>query len=57
MGQDYVMWQDLGINLENHDCLLKALADIYQQIYLSQENRPEGMKYLILLSQRHMGLE
>jgi benzoyl-CoA reductase/2-hydroxyglutaryl-CoA dehydratase subunit BcrC/BadD/HgdB len=55
MGQDYIsMWQDLGINLENHDCLLKALADIYQQIYLSQENRPEGMKYFdFVISEAH----
>uniref|UniRef100_A0A7V6CDZ2 2-hydroxyacyl-CoA dehydratase n=1 Tax=Thermodesulfobacterium geofontis TaxID=1295609 RepID=A0A7V6CDZ2_9BACT len=55
MDQDYIsMWQNLGIDLENHDCLLKALADFYQQIYLSQENRPEGMKYFdFVISEAH----
>ncbi|WP_028841250.1 double-cubane-cluster-containing anaerobic reductase [Thermodesulfobacterium hveragerdense] len=55
MGEDYVkMWKNLGIDLENHDCLLKALAGFYQQIYLSQENRPEGMKYFdFVVSEAH----
>jgi benzoyl-CoA reductase/2-hydroxyglutaryl-CoA dehydratase subunit BcrC/BadD/HgdB len=55
MGEDYVkMWENLGIDLENHDCLLKALAGFYQQIYLSQENRPEGMKYFdFVVSEAH----
>jgi benzoyl-CoA reductase/2-hydroxyglutaryl-CoA dehydratase subunit BcrC/BadD/HgdB len=55
MGEDYIkMWENLGIDLENHDCLLKALAGFYQQIYLSQENRPEGMKYFdFVVSEAH----
>ncbi|WP_022854838.1 double-cubane-cluster-containing anaerobic reductase [Thermodesulfobacterium thermophilum] len=55
MGEDYIkMWENLGIDLENHDCLLKALAEFYQQIYLSQENRPEGMKYFdFVVSEAH----
>ena len=39
------MWQELGINLEQHDVLLNALLPIYQEIYLSQENRPQGMGF------------
>jgi len=39
------MWTDLGINLERHDILLNALGPIYQDIYLSQNNRPEGMGF------------
>jgi hypothetical protein len=39
------MWQNLGLDLEKHDNLLKVLSDLYQQIYLTQSNRPEGMKY------------
>ncbi len=39
------MWTDLGIDLERHDALLNALGPIYQEIYLSQKNRPEGMGF------------
>lgn len=39
------MWEALGLNLEAHDQLLNALPGIYQDIYLDQENRPEGMDY------------
>ncbi len=39
------MWADLGIDLEQHDVLLNALGPIYQEIYLSQRNRPEGMGF------------
>jgi len=39
------MWTDLGIDLERHDALLNALGTIYQEIYLSQRNRPEGMGF------------
>lgn len=39
------MWKELGINLEQHDVLLNALLPIYQEIYLSQQNRPQGMGF------------
>jgi len=39
------MWQELGLDLENHDKLLQALPEIYASIYLSQEGRPTGMRY------------
>lgn len=39
------MWSDLGIDLKGHDALLSVLGDAYQSIFLSQKNRPEGMKY------------
>jgi len=39
------MWEDLGIDIEKHDALLKVLPAIYQNVYLSQANRPKGMKY------------
>ena len=39
------MWTDLGIDLERHDKLLNALGPIYQEIYLSQKGRPEGMGF------------
>ncbi len=40
------MWKELGIDLERHDLLMQALGKIYGDIYLKQENRPEGMGYL-----------
>ncbi|MCL4459164.1 MAG: 2-hydroxyacyl-CoA dehydratase family protein [Chloroflexi bacterium] len=39
------MWTDLGIDLERHDALLNALPSLYEEIYLSQKNRPMGMAY------------
>jgi benzoyl-CoA reductase/2-hydroxyglutaryl-CoA dehydratase subunit BcrC/BadD/HgdB len=39
------MWTDLGIDLQRHDILLDALGPIYQEIYLSQRDRPEGMGF------------
>lgn len=39
------MWAEMGIDLERHDALLKALEPAYRQIYLSQNNRPVGMEF------------
>ncbi len=39
------MWQELGLDLGMHDALLGGLGQAYQNIYLTQKNRPEGMKY------------
>lgn len=39
------MWKELGIDLESHDALLNGLGPVYQEIYLSQKNRPEGMGF------------
>lgn len=39
------MWESLGLNMEAHDALMSALPPIYQEIYLNQPNRPEGMGY------------
>jgi len=52
---DYTdMWTNLGIDLEAHDRLMKTLGQFYGDIYLSQTNRPEGMKYLdFVLSEIH----
>lgn len=46
MAEDYrEMWSSLGLNLDAHDGLLAVLSDAYRNIYLSQKNRPKGMKY------------
>ena len=44
---DYTaMWESLGLDLEAHDELLQVLGAAYADVFLSQENRPQGMEYL-----------
>ncbi len=52
---DYTqMWSDLGLDLKGHDTLLAVLGGAYQDIFLSQKNRPEGMKYFdFVMSEVH----
>jgi benzoyl-CoA reductase/2-hydroxyglutaryl-CoA dehydratase subunit BcrC/BadD/HgdB len=52
---DYTkMWSDLGLDLKAHDELLSMLGRAYQDIFLSQKNRPEGMKYFdFVMSEVH----
>jgi len=46
MTTDYrKMWTDLGVDLKRHDTLLNALSLIYEEVYLSQKNRPKGMGF------------
>ncbi len=42
------MWTDLGIDLERHDALLKALPPIHEEIYLSQKARSEVVEFFNL---------
>lgn len=55
MSEDYrKMWADLGLDLEAHDALLAILGKAYQDIYLMQNNRPEGMSYFdFVMSEVH----
>ena len=55
MGEDYrEMWKDLGLDLAGHDALLGVLVGAYQDIFLSQKNRPEGMGYFdFVMSEVH----
>jgi benzoyl-CoA reductase/2-hydroxyglutaryl-CoA dehydratase subunit BcrC/BadD/HgdB len=52
---DYTqMWSDLGLDLAGHDALLSVLGGAYQDIFLSQKRRPEGMKYFdFVMSEVH----
>jgi benzoyl-CoA reductase/2-hydroxyglutaryl-CoA dehydratase subunit BcrC/BadD/HgdB len=52
---DYTqMWLDLGLDLKAHDALLSVLEGAYQDIFLSQKDRPEGMKYFdFVMSEVH----
>ncbi len=48
------MWESLGLNLKSHDALLNVLGKAYQDIYLAQKNRPEGMGYFdFVMSEVH----
>ena len=38
------LWQKLGMDLENM-MYYEVLPQLYGGVYLSQENRPEGMNY------------
>ncbi|MDD7389241.1 MAG: double-cubane-cluster-containing anaerobic reductase [Lachnospiraceae bacterium] len=43
---DYVeMWKNLGMDLDKHDNLCAVLPEAFGDVYLSQENRPEGMGF------------
>jgi Benzoyl-CoA reductase/2-hydroxyglutaryl-CoA dehydratase subunit, BcrC/BadD/HgdB len=55
MSEDYRnMWKNLGLDLTAHDALLEVLSKGYQDIYLAQKNRPEGMKYFdFVMSEVH----
>jgi benzoyl-CoA reductase/2-hydroxyglutaryl-CoA dehydratase subunit BcrC/BadD/HgdB len=55
MSEDYRgMWEDLGLDLAGHDALLGVLGGAYQDIFLSQKNRPEGMGYFdFVMSEVH----
>ena len=39
------MWKDLGMDLDVHDQLCQVLPTAFGDVYLSQENRPEGMGF------------
>jgi benzoyl-CoA reductase/2-hydroxyglutaryl-CoA dehydratase subunit BcrC/BadD/HgdB len=55
MSEEYQqMWRDLGLDLAAHDALLEVLGKGYQDIFLSQADRPEGMEYFnFVLSEVH----
>lgn len=55
MSQDYQeMWSDLGLDLEAHDALLSVLENGYSDVFMTQQNRPEGMQYFdFVMSEVH----
>lgn len=55
MSEDYrSMWESLGLDLAAHDALLEVLGKGYQDIYLAQKDRPEGMGYFdFVMSEVH----
>jgi len=55
MASDYEqMWKDLGLDLAAHDSLLQILGKGYQDVFLSQPDRPQGMDYFnFVMSEVH----
>lgn len=55
MSENYrPMWKDLGLDLEAHNALLEVLGSGYNDIYMSQKDRPEGMGYFdFVMSEVH----
>ncbi len=48
------LWHELGMDIDAHDSLLEVLNQSYQEIYLSQKNRPETMRYFdFVMSEVH----
>jgi benzoyl-CoA reductase/2-hydroxyglutaryl-CoA dehydratase subunit BcrC/BadD/HgdB len=48
------MWSGLELDLKSHDALLSVLSGAYQEIFLSQNDRPAGMKHFdFVMSEVH----
>jgi benzoyl-CoA reductase/2-hydroxyglutaryl-CoA dehydratase subunit BcrC/BadD/HgdB len=48
------MWTDLGLDLEKHDALMEVLGAAYGDIFMTQQNRPDGMGYFdFVMSEVH----
>ncbi len=54
MSDYHEMWSRLGLDLKTHDAVLEIVGKAYQDVFLSQKNRPEGMKYFdFVMSEVH----
>lgn len=48
------MWSDLGLDLGTHDVVLSIVGKAYQDVFMSQKNRPKGMEYFdFVMSEVH----
>jgi benzoyl-CoA reductase/2-hydroxyglutaryl-CoA dehydratase subunit BcrC/BadD/HgdB len=48
------LWESLKMDLDKHDQLCAVLPEMYGSVYLSQENRPDGMNYFnFVISEIH----
>ncbi|SFL19438.1 double-cubane-cluster-containing anaerobic reductase [Halanaerobium salsuginis] len=45
MAKHYEMWEKLGLDLEKHDQFLNPVPELFTEIFIKQDNRPEGMDY------------
>ncbi|MBQ3654692.1 MAG: 2-hydroxyacyl-CoA dehydratase [Synergistaceae bacterium] len=56
MADYHEMWQSLGMDVKTHDLLCEALPGAFGDVYLSQDNRPEGMDYFNMVVAEIHGL-
>lgn len=54
--KNHEMWEKLGMDLETHDQLCSVLPTAFGDVFLSQENRPEGMDYFYAVTADIHGL-
>lgn len=48
------MWEGLNLDLGTHDAVLDIVGKAYQDVFLSQSNRPKGMEYFdFVMSEIH----
>ena len=48
------MWEELGMDMENHDNLCQVLPTAVGDVFLSQENRPNAMDFWdLVISEVH----
>ena len=48
------MWEELGMDMENHDNLCQVLPTAVGDVFLSQENRPKAMDFWdLVISEVH----
>lgn len=53
---DYTsMWKELGLDMEAHGELVRAMPAVYHQVFMSQGFRPEGMRYFDYMVAEHHG--
>ncbi|HHX69749.1 MAG: double-cubane-cluster-containing anaerobic reductase [Miniphocaeibacter sp.] len=45
MTDNHLMWENLGMDVKTHDILCEVLPQAFGDVYLTQENRPNGMDY------------
>lgn len=54
MADYHEMWAKLGLDLKTHDAVLEIVGKGYQDVFLSQKNRPKGMEYFdFVMSEIH----
>jgi len=56
MDKNHEMWSSLGMDLDTHDKLCAVLPEAFGNVFLSQENIPEGMDYFYTVAADIHGL-
>ena len=57
MADYHALWQSLGMDLDTHDQLCAALPPLFEETFLNQTDRPEGMDYFNMVIAEVHGLD